>query len=419
VEVAIRRQGQDRTLSVRKLAGETLGLELSSALFDRVRTCDNRCEFCFIHQLPRGLRRSLYVRDDDYRLSFLYGNFTTLTRFTEADLERVLTERLSPLYVSIHATDPRVRAAMLRNPRGAISLRWLEQLLAGGITVHGQVVVCPGVNDGPVLEDTLATVLERYPELASVGVVPLGISRFNREANMMPHTPAQAAAVIDLVTSWQEVCQSCLSRRMVFASDEFYLTAGRELPDLSTYEELSQHENGVGMVAAFRSDFTEMPGSTEADEAGVRLPSGGRRPGGFFASVDGAPAAGYRAERVTAPSARPAGAAGEVVVLTGQYAAPVLAELIQPAFPAVRVLPIENHFFGGNIKVSGLIVGDDLKTQLLAEPENATYLLPDVCLSEGRFLDGLTPEDLPRRVEIVPTNGRALRAALASLEPGE
>ena len=164
------------------------GPRSSSAVFDRVRTCDNHCEFCFIYQLPKGMRRSLYLKDDDYRLSFLYGNFTTLTRFTEADLERVVTERLSPLHVSIHSTDPELRATMLRNRRGATSLRWLRALLDHGIEVRGQIVVCPGVNDGARLDDTLAGILDEYPELATVAVVPLGISRFNPEANLRVHT---------------------------------------------------------------------------------------------------------------------------------------------------------------------------------------------------------------------------------------
>ena len=148
-------------------AGEPLGIEVDSAVFDQVRTCDNHCSFCFIYQLPKGMRRSLYLKDDDYRLSFLYGNFTTLTRFTEADLERVVTEGLSPLYVSIHATDPTRRSELLRNRRGATSLRWLRALLDHGVEVHGQVVVCPGVNDGEILADTLLGVLDQYPELAS------------------------------------------------------------------------------------------------------------------------------------------------------------------------------------------------------------------------------------------------------------
>src|SRR6266508_3642415 len=146
------------------------GVERASAVFDRVRTCDNHCPFCFIYQLPRGMRPSLSVKDDDYRLSFLYGNFTTLTRFTEADLERVVSERLGPLYVSIHATDPDVRATMLHNRRGATSLRWLRALLDHGVEVHGQVVVCPGTNDGGFLDDTLSGILDEYPELATVCV---------------------------------------------------------------------------------------------------------------------------------------------------------------------------------------------------------------------------------------------------------
>ena len=153
-------------------------------MFDQVRTCDNHCEFCFIYQLPKGMRPSLYMKDDDYRLSFLFGNFTTLTRFTESDLERVITERLSPLYVSIHATDPLVRADQLRNRRGATSLRWLRQLLDHDIEVHGQVVVCPGLNDGAVLTETLAGVLDHYPELRTVAVVPLGISDHSNEPRM-------------------------------------------------------------------------------------------------------------------------------------------------------------------------------------------------------------------------------------------
>src|SRR6187549_1141581 len=199
------RGGLEQTVAVAKRAGEPLGVEVQSALFDQVRTCDNHCEFCFIYQLPPGLRKSLYLKDDDYRLSFLYGNFTTLTRFTEADLERVVTEGLSPLHVSIHSTDPALRARMLRNPRGATSLRWLRALLDHGIDVRGQIVVCPGVNDGRRLDDTFAGILDEYAELSSLAVVPLGISRFNPESAMREHTTAEAAAVVDAVEDWQQV----------------------------------------------------------------------------------------------------------------------------------------------------------------------------------------------------------------------
>ncbi|HVN51663.1 MAG TPA: PDZ domain-containing protein, partial [Acidimicrobiales bacterium] len=205
VVLDVGRGGLEVEVEVAKAAGEPLGIEVHSALFDQVRTCDNHCEFCFIYQLPPGLRPSLYLKDDDYRLSFLYGNFTTLTRFTEADLERVVDERLSPLNVSIHATDPEVRADLLRNRRGATSLRWLRALLDHGIEVHGQVVVCPGLNDGPVLDDTLAGVLDRYPELASLCVVPLGVSRWSNEPRMRAHTTDEAVTVLDTVHDWQDV----------------------------------------------------------------------------------------------------------------------------------------------------------------------------------------------------------------------
>src|SRR3954464_7355514 len=191
-ELEVRRGGLELAVTVPKAEGTALGAEVQSALFDRVQTCDNHCEFCFIYQLPKGLRRSLYLKDDDYRLSFLYGNFTTLTRFTEADLERVVTEGLSPLFVSIHATDPEMRTRLLRNRRGATSLRWLGALLDAGIEVHGQIVVCPGINDGAVLDDTLLGILDRFPRLATVGVVPLGVSDQTTEADMREHTGSEA-----------------------------------------------------------------------------------------------------------------------------------------------------------------------------------------------------------------------------------
>src|SRR5438309_6929304 len=240
LDVAVRRGGLDLDLAVAKETGEPLGAEVHSALFDQVRTCDNHCEFCFIYQLPPGLRQSLYLKDDDYRLSFLYGNFTTLTRFTELDLERVVSEGLGPLYVSIHATDPEIRARMLRNRRRATSLRLLRALLDPGIEVHGQVVVCPGVNDGSVLEDTLAGVLGQVPELATLCVVPLGVSRHSHEPSLRTHTRVEAGAVVDAVADWQAIFLGALGRRLVFAADEYYLLAGRSFPAADEYEGFPQ-----------------------------------------------------------------------------------------------------------------------------------------------------------------------------------
>jgi putative radical SAM enzyme (TIGR03279 family) len=417
VELDILRGGMQLSLVVTKQAGEPLGIEVSSAVFDRVRTCDNHCAFCFIHQLPKGMRRSLYVKDDDYRLSFLYGNFTTLTRFTELDLERVVSERLSPLYVSIHATDPQLRAHLLRNRRGATSLRWLRQLLDHGIEVHGQLVICPGVNDGPALHETLAGILESYPELASAAAVPLGVSRFSKEAEMRPHTTAEAVAVLDAVEEWQGRFRDALGRRLIHAADEYYLLAGRSMPALSIYEGLPQVENGVGMARAFAASFRS------GHPARGGAPN--ERHGGFFASVDGAPPLGYRALRaapVGVSIRRPApGSHGRrgapVTVLTGRYGAEVLAPLLAEAgYRDVELLAIENGFFGGNIAVTGLLSGTDIAGVLAERAAMPTrrYLLPDVCLSEGRFLDGTTVADLPLPVEVVETEGAALRLALGS-----
>jgi putative radical SAM enzyme (TIGR03279 family) len=445
-EISIDRSGIERTLEVSKAAGVPLGVEVDAALFDRVQTCDNHCPFCFIYQLPKGMRRSLYLKDDDYRLSFLYGNFTTLTRFTEADLERVISEQLSPLYVSIHATDPDVRSGLLRNRRGALSLRWLRVLLDHGIDVHGQVVVCPGVNDGDVLDDTLCGVLDQYPELISVAVVPLGVSQFSNEPTMRPHTADEASTVLDIVEGWQATFSAVLGRALVFASDEYYILAGRPFPPRESYGDFDMHEDGIGMARAFEAEFH---GEAETP-IGVQS--------GFFHAVDGAPATGYRAPRtgegcgpnpggeyqagdlpddeesfggstsevphqdVGVLASSPAQAVAvdlkprrgaNTSVLTSKYGATVISPLIESLGRAdIRVTEVDNEFFGGNIGVTGLMVGADLIRVLAAEPTGDRYLLPDVCLTGGRFLDGLTTDDLPRRVEIVGTDGFALRQAL-------
>jgi putative radical SAM enzyme (TIGR03279 family) len=408
VVVDLERGGLELSVEVAKRAGEPIGVDVQSALFDQVRTCDNHCEFCFIYQLPPGLRKSLYLKDDDYRLSFLYGNFTTLTRFTEADLERVVTERLSPINVSIHATDPDVRTGMLRNRRGATSLRWLRALLDHGIEVHGQVVVCPGLNDGAVLDDTLAGVLDRYPDLASLCVVPLGVSRYNDEARMRPHTTAEAATVVDCVAEWQDVFLRVVGHRLVFAGDEYYLLADRPFPEASTYEGFAMHEDGVGMARTFEQ---ELFGHTDH--------AAGPKPG-FFAWADASstPEADYEPYRGTRATpgqllqVRPSRRA-PVGLLTSTYGARVLAPLLDRlGRDDVRVLPVDNQFFGGTTGVTGLLVGEDLARTLADQPVGHRYLLPDVCLSNGRFLDGTAPEDLPRPVEVVPTDGHSLRAAL-------
>jgi putative radical SAM enzyme (TIGR03279 family) len=453
VDFDVSRGGLDLAVTVDKAAGEPLGAEISSAVFDQVRTCDNHCEFCFIYQLPKGMRSSLYLKDDDYRLSFLYGNFTTLTRFTEADLERVIDQHLSPLYVSIHATDPDVRARLLRNKRGALSLRWLRLLLDHGIEVHGQVVVCPGVNDGAVLQDTLAGLLDRFPDLATAALVPLGISRYTTEASMRAHTCSEAVAVVEAVAEWQSIFLRGIGRRLVYAADEYYLLAGVPFPPAEEYDGFVQHENGIGMARAFEADLLGLSSGELVGRAGHTT--------GFFQWVEGAPAEGYRAPRTadepvgavafaaaTVAAATVAAAANGSIaarhatsgggtatavaapvrfgrprhrdlrppaVLTGEYGAAVLAPLLaEVGRDEVEIVAVRNDFFGGNIAVTGLMAGNDVAAVLAARSDDCRYLLPDVCLSNGLFLDGVKLSELPKPVEVVATDARSLLQALGA-----
>ena len=405
-EVTIRDETGDRIVLLNKTAGEPLGIRLSSSIFDRVQTCDNHCEFCFIYQLPPGMRESLYLKDDDYRLSFLYGNFTTLTRFTELDLARVVEERLGPLYVSIHATDPEVRTRMLRNPRGATSLRWLRALLEHGVTVHGQIVLCPGINDGDALDRTAAEILARYSGLASVGIVPLGLSRYNTEENLRVHTRDEAAADLDTIHFWQDEAMRRIGRRMFFASDELYMVAGREVPPRNDYEDFPQHENGIGMVRTFADEVTDLMDGGDPSSPMVT---------GEWRAIPSAPSEGYRAARHTGFD--PEALDGPVGILTGPYGVtalkPLLPQLERLSGRSLRLIEVENRFFGGNTAVAGLMVGSDLRHTIERDTEPvARYLLPDVALSGDVFLDDTSLEELreatPVPIIVTPATGWGL-----------
>ena len=404
-------------VGVERKSGEAFGVSISSAVFDRIHTCDNHCEFCFIYQLPKGMRRSLYLKDDDYRLSFLFGNFTTLTRFTEADLERVIDERLSPLYVSIHASAPHTRSDMLRNVRGGFSLRWMKILLDNDIEVRAQIVLCPGVNDNEVLESTFAGLLEQYPLLQSIAVVPLGLSKFNTESRMRVQTQAEATTTIDIVSKWKARYVRAIGRQPIHLADEFYLVAGIESPSAAEYADFPMLEDGVGLVRSFISAFNgEGP-----DLMG--------RHDGFFSSVDHASPTDY--VRLTNPAAETSLRTNTVTnvalrtrerkkrlplgVVTGAYGAAVMRPLLQAeSFQDVAVIEVVNNFFGGNTAVAGLMTFEDIHAALLADEQERTYLIPDVCLNDGVFLDGHTIDDLSREfdVEVIATSGATLRKRL-------
>lgn len=368
-----------RQVSAAALSGATL----EEAVFDDVRTCNNRCAFCFVRQLPKGMRKSLYVRDDDYRLSALYGNFTTLTRFGEVDFERVIEERISPLYVSIHATDPQIRAKMLQNPKGIATLRWLRRLLDAEIDVHGQIVLCPGMNDADILEGTLAELIADYQELQSVGVVPLGVSRFNARPELRPLTAADALHALETIHASQTTAMAMLGRRFVFAADELYLLADEPFPPATAYEGFSQHANGIGMARSLQKDAML---AMQHD-----LPMGNAHPSGL----------------------------GRIALLTGELGARVLEPIVR-ALPVptthVEIWPVRNRFFGGNIGVTGLLTGQDISESLLAMDPTLEPVLPDVVFANGKTLDDWPVSALTatvgRNVRIVPTDAAGLRMAV-------
>lgn len=452
LEIVLLRGNTEMTLCIESDIGSDsalpFGVDVHSALFDRIQTCDNHCEFCFIYQLPKGMRRSLYLKDDDYRLSFMYGNFTTLTRFTEADLERVVAQNLSPLYVSVHSTDPHTRAEMLRNDRGGVSLRWLRQLLNHGIDVRAQIVLCPGVNDGDVLNKTMGTLLEEMPELNSIAVVPLGLSKHNTESRMRVHTVFEARQAIAIIRKWQQRFSDCVGRAVIHAADELYLVAGEEVPDAPLYGDFEMLEDGVGLVRQFVDSFGSESGGQGAARGVVS------REGGFFSSVD--KKASLSAGSHTHPQTQYVRAlnpaldtalrakksmdqhftsttttelalsptrprATSLGIITGEYGAQVITPLLS-AYPSdrVTVLEVKNEYFGGNTAVAGLLTFEDIAQQLRSAPKDRMFLLPDVCLNEGRFLDGRTIDELQdiRQVRVIPTSGSALRRQIDSFVHG-
>ncbi len=342
---------------------ENPGLEFEPMRFKK---CGNHCIFCFIDQNPKDLRKSLYFKDEDYRLSFLYGNYVTLTNVTKSDMERIVEQRLSPLYVSIHATDPEIRKILLGLKREDRLLEKIQFLTDHGIELHGQIVLCPGINDGEVLCQTLQTLSSFFPGLRSVAVVPVGLTR-HREGltKLNRYDKISAAGVIKIVQKLQKEYEKKFGQPFAYLSDEFYLLAGEPLPPSSHYRDFWQIENGVGLTRFFLNSF---------EEATRTFP--------------------YRLKKEQ-----------HFVLVTGTLAEPILRKNILSVLNkiknlSVEVLPVSNRFFGDSVTVSGLLTGEDIITALQKENEDTIILLPSNCLNtDNLFLDDVSLKELKRELD--------------------
>ena len=348
-------EGKLRLVRVRKREGEDLGLEFGTYLMDRPRSCANRCVFCFIDQNPPGMRKSIYFKDDDARLSFLMGCYITLTNLTQREIERIIELHVSPVNISVHATDPALRARMLGNPRAGEAAGIMRRFAAAGITMNCQIVCCPGLNDGDALTRTLEDLKRMYPAVHSVSVVPVGLTRHRAGLpELVPFTPESARAVIGRVTQFGNKCVEELGTRLVFCSDELYLTAGIPLPPDAFYEEHVQLENGVGMLRLLEAEF----------EAALRSAD----------APDGAPFS----------------------IATGAAAAPMIEKLLFSARQKYdklngKVYTVRNDFFGSSVTVAGLVTGGDLIAQLRGRDLGARLLISADMLrrEEADFLDSV------------------------------
>ena len=359
-------QGEDgatRSVRVRKQEGEDLGLEFDTYLMDRARSCANNCIFCFVDQMPQGMRDTLYFKDDDARLSFLMGNYITLTNLSPREIQRIIDLRISPINVSVHTTDPALRCEMLGNRRAGESIEVMRRFAENGVCMNCQIVACPGINDGPALQRTLEDLTEMYPGVDSVSIVPVGVTKFREGLYpLKTYDKDTAAALIDQVEAWGAKCMERFGTTIFWCSDEFYLLSGRELPQDSYYEDYRQLENGVGMLRLLETEFRS---AMEADDP-------------------------------PAP-----GSVAPFTIATGVSAAPTLEKLVQLAAARCggldwRVVPIVNHFFGETIVVAGLVTGRDLIDQLRGKYLGERLLLPDNMLRyhENVFLDDVTVEEV-------------------------
>ncbi len=414
--------GEEWELEIEKEFEEDLGIEFENSLMDEYRSCRNKCIFCFIDQMPKGMRDTLYFKDDDSRLSFLQGNYVTLTNMSDHDIERIIRYHLEPINISFHTMNPGLRCRMLNNRFAGDIFPKVEAMARAGIEMNGQIVLCKGVNDGAELEYSIRKLTEYLPSLKSVSVVPVGLTRFRDGLYPLePFTARDAGQVIDCIEAWQERVYREHALHFIHASDEWYLLAGRQIPEETRYDGYPQLENGVGMMRLLRE---EVLGALARRAAAGQTDGGTAAEKAAAGQIDGR--AGMQmlgSAKETDPGRR------EISIATGRLAAPLIRELcaeIQRYYPllAVHVYEIRNDFFGESITVSGLITGTDLMHQLKGQPLGRELLLPVNMLRSGEqvFLDDVSVEELEKalqiKVRIVKSSGQDFVAAVTGKEAG-
>lgn len=359
--VLIKREDSLYEFDVEKFPGEDLGLTFASATMDPVKRCSNQCIFCFIDQLPTGLRPTLYFKDDDYRLSLLHGNYVSLSNLSPGDMKRILNEKISPLYISIHTTNPILRCKMLGNKKAAPILELLQAFKKRDICFHGQIVLCPGINDGEELNRTLQDLANLTPNLLSLSLVPVGITAYRHHLySLRGFTPEGSRKVIEQAAGWQKIFLQTKGVNLVYVADEFYLSAESLVPPAAAYDDFPQMENGVGMVRLFMDEF---------EESKDRLPAELPRPHTISIAT---------------------GVSAEIVLQ------PVVKHLNKIKNLQVNLIAVENQFFGGGVTVTGLLTGRDLVQSLKSAPLGEELFISAVMLKDGGdlFLDSMRLQDV-------------------------
>ena len=381
--LAVMQQGKLSYINVQKDEYQPLGCNFESYLIDKKHSCKNHCMFCFIDQLPPGLRDTLYFKDDDERLSFLFGNYVTLTNLNDREVERIKKMHISPINISVHTVDPALRVRMMANKCAGEVLRYIDEFAEAGIEMNCQLVLCRGINDGDKLRESIEKLAGLYPAVQSIAAVPSGLTRYRDKLYpLIAYDAKTAGEVLDILEEYGEKYKAQHGVRIVYPGDEWYLLAGRPIPQNDFYDDYRQLENGVGMWRRLHDEFMEALG----DKRTLLLP---RR----------------------------------LDIATGTLAYPLIKSLtdtLQSIYRnlRIRVHPIQNNFFGGNVSVAGLITGTDLKAQLKGKMLSHTLCIPEVMLREEQdmFLDNVTVKQLEKtlraKVRILPQNGAEMLAAL-------